>query len=138
LIDSLHGLYDEMTRSIERNRNSFCTSKRSASSQRGWHVYALGDNRLLRRMIRDSWHRNREPLQTLSHWHYVRRSELKHIIPFIGSVDYIVNSAMPFELPILKNKLFDLFPEAMAMFKNDANGKTPTFAPSACSICSIR
>jgi uridine kinase len=78
------------------------------------------DHRLLRRMIRDSWHRNLMPIQTLSHWHYVRRSELKHIIPFIGTVDYVVNSAMPFEMPIMKNKLFKYFPEAMATFKDDA------------------
>ena len=78
------------------------------------------DNRLLRRMIRDSWHRNLKPIQTLAHWHYVRRSELKHIIPFIGSVDYVVNSAMPFEMPILKDRLFKFFPEAMAMYKEDA------------------
>jgi hypothetical protein len=71
------------------------------------------DNRLMRRMIRDSWHRNLQPMQTLTHWHYVRRSELKNIIPFISSVDYVVNSAMPHELPILKHKLFKFFPEAM-------------------------
>ncbi len=78
------------------------------------------DNRLLRRMIRDSWHRNLQPEQTLTHWHYVRRSELRNIIPFIGSVDYLVNSAMPFELPILKARLFKFFPPAMEKFKNDA------------------
>ena len=78
------------------------------------------DNRLLRRMIRDSWHRNLQPEQTLTHWHYVRRSELRNIIPFIGTVDYLVNSAMPFELPILKARLFKYFPEAMEKFKNDA------------------
>jgi uridine kinase len=77
------------------------------------------DNRLLRRMIRDSWHRNLKPLQTLAHWHYVRRSELRHIIPFIGSVDYVVNSAMPYELPILKNRLFPYFPEALEQYRDD-------------------
>lgn len=78
------------------------------------------DNRLLRRMIRDSWHRNLQPEQTLTHWHYVRRSELRNIIPFIGTVDYLVNSAMPFELPILKARLFKYFPPAIAKFQSDA------------------
>ena len=76
------------------------------------------DNRLMRRMIRDSWHRNLQPLQTLAHWHYVRRSELKNIIPFIGTVDYLVNSAMPYEIPILKAKLFNFFPEAMKTYRD--------------------
>ncbi len=35
-------------------------------------------------------------------------------------MDYLVNSAMPFELPILKARLFDFFPEAMEKYKNDA------------------
>jgi uridine kinase len=41
----------------------------------------------------------------LLHWHYVRSSELRHIIPYVNSVDTIVNSAMPYELPIYTAKL---------------------------------
>jgi uridine kinase len=78
------------------------------------------DNRLLRRMLRDSWRRNLQPLETLAHWHYVRRSELRHIIPFIGNVDYVVNSALPYELPILKARLFPFFPEALLKFRDHA------------------
>jgi uridine kinase len=77
------------------------------------------DNRMLRRMIRDSWHRNLKPLETLTHWHYVRRSELKNIIPFIGSVDYVVNSALPYEIPIHKAKLGHFFPEALKKFRDE-------------------
>ena len=121
LIDSLHGLYDEMTRSIEVKQKFRLYIETLGQLRNADGTFMRwADNRLLRRMIRDSWHRNLKPIQTLSHWHYVRRSELKHIIPFIGSVDCIVNSAMPFELPILKNKLFPFFPEAIAMFKDDA------------------
>jgi uridine kinase len=94
---------------------------RSVSPQRKFRLYVetLGqfrsgdgtlmrwaDNRLLRRMIRDRDHRNLKPIQTLTHWHYVRRSELKNIIPFIKHSDGIVNTALPYELPILKSKLF--------------------------------
>ena len=121
LIDSLHGLYDEMTRSIEAKQKFRLYIETLGQLRNADGTFMRwADNRLLRRMIRDSWHRNLKPIQTLSHWHYVRRSELQHIIPFIGSVDYVVNSAMPFEMPILRNKLFKYFPEAMAMFKDDA------------------
>jgi uridine kinase len=120
LIDSLHGLYDEMTWSIEAKQKFRLYVETLGQLRNADGMFMRwADNRLLRRMIRDRWHRNLKPIQTLSHWHYVRRSELKNIIPFIGSVDTIVNSAMPFELPILKNKLFQFFPEAMAMFKDD-------------------
>jgi uridine kinase len=77
------------------------------------------DNRLLRRMIRDKAHRNLQPMETLTHWHYVRRSELKYIIPFIGEVDFIVNTALPFELPLLKARLWDYLPQAMTRFQAD-------------------
>lgn len=120
LIDSLHGLYGDMTKSIESKRKFRLYIETLGQLRNADGTFMRwADNRLLRRMIRDSWHRNLKPIQTLSHWHYVRRSELQHIIPFIGSVDYVVNSAMPFEMPILKNKLFKYFPEAMAMYKDD-------------------
>jgi len=77
------------------------------------------DHRLMRRMIRDSWHRNHTPEDTITHWHYVRKSELQHIIPYNASADFLVNSAMPYEIPILKNKLFHYFPAAMKTLKDN-------------------
>jgi uridine kinase len=121
LIDSLHGLYGEMTQSTPNDKKFklYIETLGQVRNKEGLFM-RWADNRLLRRMIRDSWHRNLQPEQTLTHWHYVRRSELRNIIPFIGSVDYLVNSAMPFELPILKARLFKYFPAAMEKFKNDA------------------
>ncbi len=77
------------------------------------------DNRLLRRMIRDKDFRNLKPIQTLTHWHYVRRSELKNIIPFIKKTDCIVNSALPYELPILKHRLYRTIAAATDRFENE-------------------
>ncbi len=120
LIDSLHGLYGPMTESIpaEKKFRLYIETLGQVRNEQGVFM-RWADNRLMRRMIRDSWHRNLQPLQTLTHWHYVRRSELRHIIPFIGSVDYLVNSALPYELPILKNRLFKYFPEAMSLYRDD-------------------
>lgn len=120
LIDSLHGLFHDMTKSVpaEKKFKLYIETLGQLRNAEGQFM-RWADNRLLRRMIRDSWHRNLQPLQTLTHWHYVRRSELKNIIPFIGTVDYLVNSAMPFELPILKAKLFKYFPEALEKYQDD-------------------
>ena len=63
------------------------------------------DLRLLRRMVRDSKYRSYNPQMTIEHWHYVRSSELRHIIPFVNTADYVINSAMPYELPVMKNLL---------------------------------
>ncbi len=120
LIDSLHGLYTDMTKSIP-SKNKFrlyietLGQLRSASGE----FMRWADHRLMRRMIRDSWHRNHAPENTITHWHYVRKSELQHIIPYNASVDFLVNSAMPYEIPILKNKLFSYFPDAMRKFKDN-------------------
>ncbi|HMP73629.1 MAG TPA: ATP cone domain-containing protein [Kiritimatiellia bacterium] len=120
LIDSLHGLYEGMTHSIPASKKFRLYIETLGQMRDASGVFMRwADNRLLRRMIRDSWNRNLKPMQTLTHWHYVRRSELKHIIPFIGSADYLVNSAMPFELPFLKHRLFHNFPEALEKFRDD-------------------
>ena len=69
------------------------------------------DVRLLRRMLRDRVHRNHSIAETLGHWHYVRNSELKHIIPYVGTVDYLINGGLAFELPVLKKCMGSDFPE---------------------------
>lgn len=119
LIDSLHGLYTGMTECVPA-KNKFrlyietLGQLRSASGE----FMRWADHRLMRRMIRDSWHRNHRPEETITHWHYVRKSELQYIIPYNASVDFLVNSAMPYEIPILKHKLFRYFPAAMEQFRD--------------------
>ncbi|QHI69993.1 uridine kinase family protein [Tichowtungia aerotolerans] len=119
LIDSLHGLYPDMTAAVP-DKNKFRLYIETLGQLRGesGEFMRWADHRLMRRMIRDSWHRNHKPEETITHWHYVRKSELQHIIPYNVSADYLVNSAMPYEIPILKNKLFHYFPDAMAQFKD--------------------
>lgn len=120
LIDSLHGLYPDMTESVpdENKFKLYIETLGQLRSENG-ELMRWADHRLMRRMIRDSWHRNHKPEETITHWHYVRKSELQHIIPYNASTDFLVNSAMPYEIPILKNKLFHYFPEAMKTLKDN-------------------
>ena len=117
LIDSLHGLHADMTAGIgpEKKFRLYIETLGQVRTREGTFM-RWADNRLLRRMIRDSWHRNHQPLDTIAHWHYVRSSEMKYIIPFIGGADFVLNSALPYELAVLKPKLLRYFPEAMARF----------------------
>ncbi len=120
LLDSLHGLYGDMTRAvpaIQKYRLYVETLGQLRTADGTFMRWA--DNRLLRRMIRDKDHRNLQPMETLTHWHYVRRSELKSIIPFIGNADFVLNTALPYELPVLKTKLWSFIPEAMNRFHHD-------------------
>lgn len=120
LIDSLHGLYDGMTSRVPVSKK-FRLYIETLGQLRDAHGNFMrwADSRLLRRMIRDSQHRALQPIQTLAHWHYVRRSELRHIIPFNATADFLVNSALPYELPVLKQKLLRFFPEAMNLFRDE-------------------
>lgn len=120
LLDSLHGLFPEMTRGIPPAgifKVYIETLGQLHSADGSFMRWA--DNRLLRRMIRDQLHRNSQPEETLTHWHYVRRSELQNIIPFIGTADFLVNSALPYEIPILKHKLFPYFPRATGKYRDN-------------------
>lgn len=120
LIDSLHGLYEGMTDGVPTDRKfklyieTLGQFKTTDGTLMRW-----ADNRLLRRMIRDKAHRNLGPMETLAHWHYVRRSELQHIIPFIKHADTIVNSALPYELAVLKPKIFRYVSQARNRFRED-------------------
>ncbi|MBI2438431.1 MAG: response regulator SirA [Lentisphaerae bacterium] len=120
LLDSLHGLYEDMTRSIpaERKFRLYIETLGQLRSRDGAFM-RWADQRLMRRMIRDSAQRNSRPETTLTHWHYVRRSELKNIIPFISTADFLANSALPYEIPILKHRVFRYFPEAIARYRED-------------------
>jgi uridine kinase len=119
LIDSLHGFYPAMTASVpDTNKFKLYIETLGQLRNGDGELMRWADHRLMRRMIRDSWHRNHAPEDTITHWHYVRKSELQHIIPYNASADFLVNSAMPYEIPVLKHKLFDYFPAAMETFRD--------------------
>jgi uridine kinase len=120
LLDTLHGLYDGLTASVpeERKFRVYIETISQLKNSEGRYV-RWTDIRLLRRMIRDSMHRSYSPEKTILHWHYVRRSELKHIIPHQSRADFVVNSSLAYELPVLKKHLFHFFPEFMRKWGKD-------------------
>ena len=120
VVDSLHGLYEPLTRSIPHDRKFKLYIETISQLRDGKGRFARWtDIRMLRRMIRDHLHRSYDPWRTMGHWHYVRRSELKHIIPYINEADFILNGALPYELPILKKYLFEYFPGFIDHWKDD-------------------
>jgi len=120
LIDSHFGLYDKLTEVVSQDKKfglyleTLCQLRNKDGRFVRWT-----DIRLLRRMIRDSQFRALDPIRTIGHWHYVRRGELKNIIPYIHRADYVLNTSLPYELPILKHYLFHYLEEAMKVFKDD-------------------
>lgn len=110
LIDSLHGLFPEMTHSIP-DEQKFKVYLEPLLQMKGSdnEFVRWSDLRLIRRMLRDASHRAYDPRRTLEHWHYVRSSEMHNIIPRINEADIIVNTGMPYELPIYAAKMGEQF-----------------------------
>lgn len=63
---------------------------------------STSDNRLLRRMVRDNRVRGITPEETITRWYSVRRGENCIIFPFQENADAAFNSALIYELPMLK------------------------------------
>jgi uridine kinase len=67
--------------------------------------------RLTRRMIRDAKFRGWDGGTTLKVWANVRRGEKKHISPYKSSADIIIDTALPYEVPVLRDFALSLFKE---------------------------
>jgi uridine kinase len=110
LIDSLHGLYPPMTEGIPDDQKfKLYLEPLLQMKTNDLQFVRWTDLRLIRRMLRDAVHRAYDPRQTLEHWHYVRSSEMRYIIPNISSTDYIINTSLPYELPIYRARMLDHF-----------------------------
>ena len=122
LIDSLHGMFEQMTESIlEHQKFKLYVETLSQLKDGEGRFIRWTDIRMLRRMVRDMQFRNYSPRQTLLHWHFVRRSELRYIIPNITRAHFVMNTFLPYEIPILKNRLGHLFPGFIEEFRGDYN-----------------
>lgn len=120
LIDSHFGIYDKVTEAVSENQKykvyleTLCQIRDKHGEFVRW-----SDIRMLRRMVRDMQFRAYNPMKTVGHWHYVRQGELKNIIPYISDADYIINTSLAYELPILKAHLFQFFPKIIKLYKKD-------------------
>lgn len=120
LIDSLHGLFPPLTEAIpdEKKFRLYLEPLLQMKGPDGRYI-RWTDLRLIRRMLRDATHRAYDPRQTLLHWHYVRASEMRNIIPYHGTADYIINSAMPYELALYRARVFAWFVEFEQDYRDD-------------------
>jgi uridine kinase len=120
LIDSLHGLYPQMTEDVSDDFkfNLYIEPLLQMKDANNRYV-RWTDLRLIRRMLRDAEHRAYDPRMTLEHWHYVRSSEMRNIIPQINRAHYVINSGMPYELPIYRASLGDQFIAWEAKYRDD-------------------
>jgi uridine kinase len=120
LIDSLHGLYPAMTQDVadERKFELYIETLLQMMGPDG-RMIRWTDLRLMRRMVRDASYRSYNPQRTLEHWHYVRSSEMRNIIPYANAADFIINGALSYELPVMRRRLLDSFAQWAQEYEGD-------------------
>jgi uridine kinase len=119
LIDSLYGLYPPLTEGLTGASYKVYIEPLLQMKCIDGEYVRWTDIRLMRRMLRDAVSRAADYGQTLTHWHYVRSGELRSILPYISSADYIVNSGMPYELSIYRPRLETHFEKWSQEYKED-------------------
>ncbi len=103
IIEGIHGLNPGLVPMIdpENTFKIFISALTQISFDE--HTYiSTTDNRLLRRIIRDAKYRGYSATKTIQRWPSVRRGEDKHIFPFQENADIMFNSALAYELAVLK------------------------------------
>ena len=103
VVEGIHGLNDALTHQI-KNENKFkiFVSVLTQIIVDDQNPVDPCDNRLLRRIVRDSQFRGASALRTLSMWDSVQKGAEKHIFRFENSANAVFNSALDYEIPVLK------------------------------------
>ena len=103
LIEGIHALNPKVLENIPKNRK--LKVYLSALNELGIDDHSrisTTNNRLLRRIVRDNRTRGNSVEKTLELWHKVRIGEEKYIFPYQDEADYTLNTAMIYELGVLK------------------------------------
>lgn len=105
IAEGIHCLNDKLTASIPSdNKFKIFISALTQLSVDDHTRLSTTDTRILRRMIRDNQFRNYTPAETLNRFPSVTRGEKRNIFPFQESADVLFNSALVYELALLKKR----------------------------------
>ncbi|MDD3367321.1 MAG: nucleoside kinase [Lachnospiraceae bacterium] len=103
VIEGIHGLDSRMTYALpEESKFRIYISALTSLNVDGHNRIPTADARMLRRMVRDYRTRGASAQKTISMWSSVRKGEELNIFPFQESADVMFNSALIYELSILK------------------------------------
>lgn len=103
IIEGIHGLNERLTRAVSKdNKVKIYISALTQLAIDSHNRIPTTDTRLIRRIVRDSQFRAHDALSTLKLWASVRRGEDRNIFPFQEEADIMFNSALIYELAVLK------------------------------------
>jgi uridine kinase len=103
LVEGIHGLNPDLVSSIPRQRTFriYVSALTQLNIDRHNRVPTT-DTRLIRRIVRDAATRGYTAEETLERWESVRRGEKRYIFPYQEHADVMFNSALVYELAVLK------------------------------------
>lgn len=103
IVEGIHGLNPKVAELVPKERTyRIYVSALTQISIDSHNRISTSDTRLLRRLVRDRFFRGHTPLDTLKMWPNVRRGEEIYIFPYQENADAIFNSALVYELAVLK------------------------------------
>ena len=103
VLEGIHGLNEKMSYALpEDSKYKIYISALTTLNIDGHNRIPTTDGRLLRRMVRDARTRGASAQRTIQMWPSVRRGEEENIFPFQESADAMFNSALIYELAVLK------------------------------------
>ncbi len=103
VIEGIHGLNDRMSASLPKeSKFKIYISALTQLNIDEHNPLATTDGRLIRRIVRDARTRGTDAKDTIAMWDSVRRGEEKNIFPFQEQADEMFNSALIYEMAVLK------------------------------------
>lgn len=106
ILEGIHALNPELTPNIPaENKYKVYVSALTTILLDNHNYIPTTDNRLLRRIIRDAKYRNYSAEDTIARWPSVRAGEDKWIFPYQENADAMFNSALLFELAVIKDHI---------------------------------
>lgn len=103
VIEGIHAIDPKILTNIPReNKFKIYISPLTELNMDNQNRISTTDNRLLRRIIRDNRTRGYDVEHTLRSWASVREGEEKYIFPYQDEADYTINSALIYEIGVLK------------------------------------
>lgn len=103
IIEGIHALNDQLTKYISNDAKfKIYISPFTQLNIDSHNRIPTTDARMLRRMVRDFRYRGHSAQKTIAGWPKVRAGEDKNIFPFNGDADVLFNSAVTYELAVLK------------------------------------
>ncbi|MCR4918686.1 MAG: nucleoside kinase [Prevotella sp.] len=106
VVEGIHALNPELTKSIPEQQKFRVYASALTTLLLDSHNYIpTTDNRLLRRIVRDHKYRGTSAQETIRRWPSVRAGENRWIFPYQEMADAMFNTAMLFELAVLKTQV---------------------------------